>query len=205
MEESYHDRGVTKMAPIPAALHSLQATASNLSPRTLSISSRIAESLSSIILTKRQTQIVAVPATYANQNTGPQPGTVVGIVLGVVLGICFILWVLYTVFNQGGDKTPDVEIIERRSPRRSRHSDRTARSAAASEIIEVRRERARSTPRRTVERVIVEERRAPPPEDDIVEVIEEHSPVRRPRRSSGYRNVDPNEFGGGRRDRRGVR
>ena len=51
----------------------------------------------------------------------------------------------------------------------------------------------------------------PPPverEDDIVEVIEEHSPPPRERRGSrrvsGYRNVDPNEFGGGRRPMRHV-
>ena len=45
-------------------------------------------------------------------------------------------------------------------------------------------------------------------EDDIVEVIEEHSPppARRSRRvSSGYRNVDPEEFGGGSRRQRPVR
>jgi hypothetical protein len=57
----------------------------------------------------------------------------------------------------------------------------------------------------------VEERRvcqpAQPPEDDIVEVIEEHSPVRRPsrreiKRASRYRLVDPTEFGGGDRPTR---
>ncbi|KAI4256705.1 MAG: hypothetical protein L6R42_006061 [Xanthoria sp. 1 TBL-2021] len=53
----------------------------------------------------------------------------------------------------------------------------------------------------------MEERSRPPPppverEDDIVEVIEEHSPVRRSsgsRRVSGYRTVDPEAFGGGNR------
>ena len=50
---------------------------------------------------------------------------------------------------------------------------------------------------------MVEERVSRPArdEDDIVEVIEEHSPVRRPskreKRTSGFRTVDPAEFGGG--------
>lgn len=52
--------------------------------------------------------------------------------------------------------------------------------------MEERRERPRS--------IIVEERRVPG--DDIVEVIEEHSDIRPPRRersrrNSGYRSVDP--------------
>ena len=69
----------------------------------------------------------------------------------------------------------------------------------------------RSPSRTRRETIIVEERRtsrpAPPPEDDIVEVIEEHSPVRRPsrresKRSSGFRTVDPAEFAGGDRPMR---
>jgi len=65
---------------------------------------------------------------------------------------------------------------------------------------------------------VVEERRtttAPPvveaEDDDIVEVIEEHSPPRRVRRSgsgrqpqSGFRTVDPGEYGGGGRPLRKV-
>ena len=52
--------------------------------------------------------------------------------------------------------------------------------------------------------VIVEEEH-----DDIVEVIEEHSPERRQsrresKRASGYRTVDPAEFGGGSRPMRKV-
>ena len=52
--------------------------------------------------------------------------------------------------------------------------------------------------------VIVEEEH-----DDIVEVIEEHSPERRPnrresKRTSGFRTVDPAEFGGGTRPVRKV-
>lgn len=54
---------------------------------------------------------------------------------------------------------------------------------------------------------MVEEHMSPEPtveveeeEDDIVEVIEEHSPEPPPRRESrksGFRTVDPAEFGGG--------
>ncbi|RMZ76454.1 hypothetical protein DV737_g4810, partial [Chaetothyriales sp. CBS 132003] len=49
--------------------------------------------------------------------------------------------------------------------------------------------------------IIVEEE-----SDDIVEVIEEHSPERRESRTkrSGYRTVDPAEFGGGDAPRRSI-
>ena len=68
----------------------------------------------------------------------------------------------------------------------------------------------RSPSRTRRETIIVEEVRRtsrPPPEDDIVEVIEEHSPVRRPsrresKRTSGFRTVDPAEIGGGDRPMR---
>ena len=45
--------------------------------------------------------------------------------------------------------------------------------------------------------VIVEEEHSV--SEDIVEVIEEHSPERRPSRKkpSGFRTVDPGQFGGG--------
>ena len=84
-----------------------------------------------------------------------------------------------------------------------------------SEVIEVQSRRERTPPRRETERVIIEERRTSraPPQEDIVEVIEEHSPVRSPRRekgerskrvSGGYRTVDPEEFAGGSRPVRKV-
>lgn len=183
------------MAPTPV---SIQRVSDHVTSRESLSLSTIFRRATSTRLTKRQ-NIVAIPATYQIPLNNPSPGTVVGIVLGVVLGICFVLWVIYTVFNLNKDNGPSVEIIKTRPARKSRHS-------ARSETIEVSRPRPRSLPRRTREVVVEEIRRAPvAPEDDIVEVIEEHSPVRRSRRSSGYRNVDPNEFGGGRRDRRGVR
>ena len=81
--------------------------------------------------------------------------------------------------------------------------------------MEVESRRERTPPQRERESrretVIIEETRRRPAEEDIVEVIEEHSPVRREstRRdrkvSSGYRNVDPEAFGGGDRPQRKVR
>ena len=61
---------------------------------------------------------------------------------------------------------------------------------------ETRIERSVSRPA-PVESVVVDEE-----EDDIVEVIEEHSPERPQRKKSGYRTVDPAEFGGGSGPRR---
>jgi hypothetical protein len=170
---------------------------------------------SAITLPKRQNQILAIPTTYAGLNDGPAPGTVAGIVIGAVGGFLLILWLLYTCFSMGGfgggrgGEVVEEEIVRRRSrsPRRSR---------SHSETIEITK--SRSPQRR--ERIVVEETRrvSRPPEpepediiDDIVEVIEEHSlspppPSRRTsKRTSGYRNVDPAEFGGGGRPMRKVR
>lgn len=171
---------------------------------------------SSISLPKRQTQILAIPTTYAGLNDGPAPGSVAGIIIGAVGGFLLILWLLYTCFNMGGmgggrgGEVVEEEIIRRRSrsPRRSRSRSRT---------IEITK--SRSPLRR--ERIVVEETRRvsrppdPEPEgtiDDIVEVIEEHSDLTPPpqsrrtsKRNSGFRTVDPAEFGGGGRPMRKVR
>ncbi|MCJ1451554.1 hypothetical protein MMC28_001893 [Mycoblastus sanguinarius] len=105
----------------------------------------------------------------------------------------------------------------------SHHSHHSASRHSRSEVIEVQSvRRERTPPRRESSRretVIIEETRrpAPPreePVDDIVEVIEEHSPVQSIRRetsvrestrkkaASGYRTVDPEQFGGGDRPMR---
>ena len=101
----------------------------------------------------------------------------------------------------GGNRVVEEEIITRRRSR-----SRSSRSE--SEVIEVeapRRERRRRTMR---EETVVVEERVSEPEDDIVEVIEEHSPERRPsgksKRMSGFRTVDPAEPGGGGRPMRKV-
>ena len=168
-----------------------------------------------------------IPATYSGLNSGPTPGTVVGIVIGSVAGFLLLLWLIYTCFGLGGppgrSSVVEEEIIRRRSrspsrrapsrrPSTRRSSPRRTvaeSSVSASEVVmeEVRRERTPPAPRRSSrvrETVVVEETiRRPPPsaprEDEFVEVIEERddpSP-RRPKKPSGFRNVDPEAFGGG--------
>ncbi|KAI4145034.1 MAG: hypothetical protein LQ340_006451 [Diploschistes diacapsis] len=168
-------------------------------------------------LAKRQT-IADIPQLYSNVGNSPQPGVVAGIVLGSVGGTLIILWLIYTIMSVGGPRpsADEVEIIQRRSRSPPRRASRSRRAESRSEVIEVARHRTPPPPRRREREIIVEEtttrrQSAPPPEefeDDIVEVIEEHSPPpqRRSRRaSSGYRNVDPDEYGGGSRRMRPVR
>lgn len=71
----------------------------------------------------------------------------------------------------------------------------TERQRVRQETRETRIERSVSRP--PPESVVVEEQ-----EEDVVEVIEEHSPERPVRKKSGYRTVDPAEFGGGSDPRR---
>ncbi len=169
----------------------------------------------SLSVSKRQNQILAIPTTYAGLDDGPTPGAVAGIVIGAVGGFLLILWLLYTCFNRGGG-LGGTEVVEEEIIRRRSRSPRRSRSH--SETIEVTK--SRSPPRRERERIVIEETRrvSRPPEpeledpiDDIVEVIEEHSvstppQSRRPsKRNSGFRTVDPAEFGGGGRSMRKVR
>jgi hypothetical protein len=175
-----------------------------------------------ILLSKRQTQVLAIPTTYEGLNSGPKPGIVVGIVLGTVAGFLVLLWLIYACANLGGDPfsvfggwgrqtVVEEEIIRRHS--RSRSPSRSRSRASHTETAEVLSVH-RSPSRRVRETIVVEEERRtsrppPPEEDDIVEVIEEHSPVRRPsrresKRTSGFRTVDPAEFGGGDRPMRKV-
>ncbi|MCJ1449165.1 MAG: hypothetical protein MMC23_009684 [Stictis urceolatum] len=218
------------MPSIPrSTLNHLQSI-SPLSPRapTPSPTSTTADSLSRLTrtlssLAKRQT-IVAIPTTYKDLNTGPAPGVVAGIVLGSVAAVLLVLWLIYTCFNLGGGggvtRNVEVEEVVRTRSHRSR-SPRRVRSRSRSEVIEVRspprRERERRERSSRRETIVIEESRRREPErveesvlgDDIVEVIEEHSPAprreRRERRvSSGYRAVDPEQFGGGDRPRRKV-
>ena len=167
-----------------------------------------------------------IPATYSGLNSGPTPGTVVGIVVGSVAGFLLLLWLIYTCFGLGGppgrSSVVEEEIIRhrsrspsRRAPSRRPSTRRSSprgpvveSSVSASEVVmeEVRRERTPPAPRRSSrvrETVVVEEIRGPPPsaprEEAFVEVIEERddpSP-RRPKKPSGFRNVDPEAFGGG--------
>ncbi|KPI35876.1 uncharacterized protein AB675_10498 [Cyphellophora attinorum] len=154
-------------------------------------------------LEKRQQYILAIPTTYDTIDNSPAPGAVAGITLGAVLGSILILWLILLVismyFRRG--RVVKTEIIEKHNhrhrsrSRRSRSRGRGETERRTRTTQEVRIERSVSRP---PESVVVEEE-----EDDIVEVIEEHSPERRPsKRNSGFRTVDPAEFGGGNAPRR---
>lgn len=156
----------------------------------------------------RRQGILAIPTTYQGLNKGPAPGTVVGITLGSVGGFLLILWLIYTCFNLGGRGGA---VVEEEVIRHHSRSPRRTRSHSQSEVRQV--SRSRTPPRRESRRetIVVEEtRRTSAPverDDDIVEVIEEHSPPRRAKskRTSGFRTVDPAEFGGGSAPLRNVR
>ena len=108
--------------------------------------------------------------------------------------------------NRGGGEVVEEKIVRHSYRRRpSRSASGTSRSR--SRVISA----ASSPPRRErvvreEETVIVEEHVDASVEDDIVEVIEEHSPERPARKPtrSGFRTVDPAEFGGGGRPIRKV-
>ncbi|EXJ87944.1 hypothetical protein A1O1_04871 [Capronia coronata CBS 617.96] len=185
----------------------------NLSKRTLTDAvltphSSVSQAIHPVLipaspLSKRQNAILAIPTTYAGLNSGPAPGALVGIVLGSIAGFILILYIFLSAFRLSGYGSNRETVVEedvvrhrRRSPRRSR-----SRSRAMTEASGPRRERV------VEERVVVEEDVAPSAEEDIVEVIEEHSPerpARKPSGRSGYRTVDPAEFGGGNRPMRKV-
>lgn len=157
------------------------------------------------IFKRQENGILAIPTTYSGLNSGPAPGAVVGIVLGSVAGFLLALFIVFSVWRLsgrwGGGRVVEEEIITRRRSR-----SRSSRSE--SEVIEVQRPPRRERRRRTQEETIVVEEIASEPEDDIVEVIEEHSPERRPstksKRPSGFRVVDPAEPGGGSRPMRKI-
>ena len=168
-------------------------------------------------LHRRQQSIVVVPALY-NTN-GAKPSTVIAAVLGSVGGLLLVLWLAYTCYNFAQpNRFVEEEVVVRRNSRHtSHHSPRSVSRARSvrSEVVETTRVRSSTPPPRRESRretIIVEETRRPERverDEDIVEVFEEHSPAP-PRRSrsgrvSGYRNVDPGEFGGGSRPLRPVR
>lgn len=158
---------------------------------------------------------ISIPSTYANLNSGPLPGTVAGIVLGSVGGVVLILYLTFLALNPGGlargGSSIDEEVVvrSRRSP--SHRSD-------VIEVVEDRRDRdrRRDSYRRPVSgsrrgHIVVEESTtgtSVTDDPDMVEVIEEESSVMSsispaPKRGggrrseSGYRTVDPLEYGGG--------
>ncbi|KIW10519.1 hypothetical protein PV08_11483 [Exophiala spinifera] len=161
-------------------------------------------------LSKRQQNVIlAIPTTYAGLNAGPAPGALAGIVLGSIAGFILILYVLLSAFRFGifGNRESIVEeeiVRHHHGSRRSR-----SRSRAMTEVSHHSPRRERVV-REREETVVVEEHVEPSvsADDDIVEVIEEHSPERPPKRGpsgrSGYRTVDPAEFGGGSRPIRKI-
>lgn len=154
--------------------------------------------LSSTGLEKRQQYILAIPTTYDSINTSPAPGTVAGITLGAVGGFILLLYLILLILKQyTGRSIVEKEVIEthhhhrgggRRSSRSSRGRAQMTERQRVREEVRIERSVSRAAP----ESVVVEEQ-----EDDIVEVMEEHSPVRPQRKKSGYRTVDPAELGGG--------
>ncbi|KAF2102338.1 hypothetical protein NA57DRAFT_73770 [Rhizodiscina lignyota] len=157
---------------------------------------------------------------------GTVVGIVLGSVAGFVL-VIWLLWTLANYGGRGGVTAESIQVVrEGRSRSPHSHSRRSRRSHHRT-VTEVRERSRSPLPPPRNETIIVEERRSAPPPmeretsiveerrteprvegDDIVEVIEEGSlsvspgpPPRRDgsRRSrrSGFRQVDPNQFGGG--------
>jgi hypothetical protein len=195
----------------PAALRSLrrrEAGVVALAPASLSLDGGPAGPAG---LVRRQQQqqpqeVVLIPTSYSNQNSGPTPGTVIGVVLGSVAGFLLLLWLIRTLVNRGSAgatvEEDDIVVRERRTSRSSR--SRNSRSSPPRPRTPVRRS---ATETRVVdEQVIIEDSRVAAGDDeDVVEVIEEEEELRPPRRSrsgrgradSGYRPVEPDRFAGG--------
>lgn len=154
-------------------------------------------------LEKRQQYILAIPTTYDNINSSPAPGAVAGITLGAVGGFILLFMLVLLILRQyTGRSIVEKEIIETHHHHRGSRRSRSRSSRGRSQMTERQRVRTETRVERSVSRpapesVVVEEQ-----DDDIVEVIEEHSPERPQRKKSGYRTVDPAEFGGGSDPRR---
>ncbi len=163
-------------------------------------------------LSKRQNAVLAIPTTYAGLDSGPAPGAVVGIVLGSIAGFILILYIFLSAFRLWGPGGGNTEVVEEEIIHSRRRRSRSRSRAMTERSMPPPPTRERVVREREEETVVVEEHvdnRTEEDEDDIVEVIEEHSPERRPPRRqpsgrSGYRTVDPAEFGGGSRPIRKV-
>jgi hypothetical protein len=185
------------------------STLDTTNPFSLSSSSSSTHPLTHLTsLAKRQNYILAIPTTYSSLNNSPAPGAVAGITIGAIAGFIIVLYIVLSLLRLYSGRTfIETRIVERRTHNHnhshSRSRSRRSRSRSMSEVPRVRRERETIVEERVrrerPEEVVVEEE-----EDDIVEVIEEHSPERRGKRSSGFRTVDPAEFGGGSRPVRKV-
>ncbi|RMD43200.1 hypothetical protein DV735_g1898, partial [Chaetothyriales sp. CBS 134920] len=161
------------------------------------------------LLAKRQIYVLAIPTTYYGLDSGPSPGVVVAIMLGSIAGFLLAGWVLLLavrVYSSGGGGVFEKETIIRthrrttvaRSRSRSRSSHRRRRTTIVEEAVVAGSHVSN-------DEIIVEEE-----PEDVVEVIEDPSPDRRESRResrvrrSGFRTVDPAEFGGGDAPRRSI-
>jgi hypothetical protein len=182
------------MAPLPTSSRN-DALAILARAKSLIHTSVTTISSTAATLLRRQSAIIAIPASYSDLNSGPSPGAVAGIVLGSVAGFVLLLWLLYALFGSGIVVSEEGSVVVKERKRSNRTSSRRV-----SETVEVRRQRPRSP---VVDRIVVEEERetrtAPAGSAEEIVVIEEHSPPRRSKskRDSGYRVVDPMAYGGG--------
>lgn len=194
-----HDASAPQWQSLRALIPRLSTTLPRriLTPRDAAVNPLSSlNSLKETIALEHRDIVQGIIPTYYNLS-GPSPGTTVGIVLGSVTGFLLLIWLFYSLstINGGAAIAGEEEIVVRRRRSRSPHSRRSRRSTRT----EVR-EASRSPRRR--EHIIVEERREVPrprsviveervrervPGDDIVEVFEEISDVRPPRRNSGRR------------------
>jgi len=167
-------------------------------------------SSSTNLLARQSNAVLAIPTTYAGLNSGPAPGAVVGIVLGSIGGFILILYIFLSAFRLWGGGGRGGEVVEEQVIHHRRRRSRSRSRAMTERSIPLPRPSGERVVREREETVVVEEHVDPTEddEDDIVEVIEEHSPERRPKRGpsgrSGFRTVDPAEFGGGSRPIRKV-
>ncbi|EEP82307.1 predicted protein [Uncinocarpus reesii 1704] len=132
--------------------------------------------------------MLSIPNTYTGPHTSA--GIVIGAVLAAAGGFILLFLILFFTVN--------------------RRAISASESVVVSESTRSRRSRAQSRPRRTPEVVDVRSSVTDSMmEEDYVEVFEEEDsidePPRRNRRSSGYRTVNPREYGGGHRPMREVR
>jgi hypothetical protein len=203
------------MAPLPVAVSSTLQALSALTKRSATHIASLHPLAKRDIVPR---QMVAIPATYTNQN-GTPPGQVVGITLGSVAGFILLIWLIYTLAGpKNAAVVDDATIISDQTESVVQRRKSRASSRRRSEM----RQREYMEPPHVVgvERTIVEETRVrdgsripPPPRShrsgrsrspsvDEVVVIEDNSPPRRSsrskRRSSGqYRSVDPGLYAGG--------
>ncbi|KAL1960824.1 hypothetical protein VTO42DRAFT_5807 [Malbranchea cinnamomea] len=149
-------------------------------------------------LAVRDAQMISIPSTYTH--IIDSPGVVVGIVLGTVCGFILVIWVLALIFSPRGPfpsgDTGTVISSSETSWTFSSYTKSRSRRRRQPEVVEVQESptASRVSDGRAFAEVYDEEYDSPP-----------HSPRRSHRRSSGYKGVNPREYGGGGRSARRAR